>query len=185
MYKSNVIFIILLFFGFDKVFALVESEVFPGLVYQSALEEGNIEVIEKYLELGQSSNKKNKYNLIPLAYAVKNNSKKMIDLLIKNGANINNVFLDKTSILMYCVMLDKNNLIDYVIEKGVDINLQDGLGRTALMIAIEKENRTAVEKIIKKNPNMEITDFSGNSIFEYINFIRDRKIKNLVEKFKF
>ena len=109
----------------------------------------------------------------------------MIDLLIKNDANINNVFLDKTSILMYCVMLDKNNLIDYVIEKGVDINLQDGLGRTALMIAIEKENRIAVEKIIKKNPNMEITDFSGNSIFEYINFIRDRKIKNLVEKFKF
>lgn len=185
MLKLKVILIVLSIFAFSKTYALIESEVFPELVYQSALNEGNLEVIEMYLELGQSSTRINKKDLIPLAYAVKNNSKKMIDLLLKYDADINDTFLDKTSLLMYSIMLNRNNLIEYLIKKGVDINLQDGIGRTALMIAIEKENLIAVKTILKQNPQLDITDFSGNSIFEYVKFIRDRKIKNLVKSLEF
>lgn len=184
---NKLIVTIILFFllYIDKANSLIESEVFPEMVYQSALEEGNIETIKMYLELGQSPTKLNKKDLNPLAYAIKNNSVEMINLLIENKAKINDTFLDKTSLLMYCVMLEKNSLINVIIENGINIDLQDSLGRTALMIAVEKENLDAIKKILFHKPDIKATDFSGNSIFDHSKYVRDRKVKELINSLNF
>ena len=56
MNKLIVFIVFYLFLFKTHTYALIESDVFPKLVYQSALEEGNIEIIKKYLDLNHSAN---------------------------------------------------------------------------------------------------------------------------------
>ena len=136
--KKIIIFVLLyVLFSIKPIHSLIESEAFPELVYRSALKEGHLEKLEQMLESGHSSTQKDNDDMIPLAYAIKNNNKKMVNLLLKYGANINSEFLDKLNVLIYCVMLEKVELINFLVQKGVDINKQDRIGRTSLMIAVE------------------------------------------------
>ena len=113
--KKLISFKLLIFFCFfNNLYPLVESEVFPELVYKSALKEANLERLEQLLEEGQSSSKIDSDKMTPLAYAVKNNNKKMIELLLQYKANINSVFLEKITHLLYSVMLEKSELIKFL-----------------------------------------------------------------------
>ena len=168
-------------FFISPSYSLIESEAFPELVYASALEEGNLEVTEQYLEMGHSSTKIDSSGLNPIAYAIQNNSIDMIDLLIEYKADIKATFLEKTTPLIYSVLLEKVDLIDHLMVKGSEINFQDNIGRTALMIAVERENVGIVKKLLKYGPDIGITDFSGKSVLDYLFFVRKREIKKLFE----
>ncbi len=175
-----IFFYICFFFIYNtSLNALVESEVFPELVYRSALKEGNIDVIRQHLDLGHSSTKLDGKKLSPMAYAVKNESIVMMELLLKYKANINGEFLDKITPLTYSVLLEKDKLIEFLIKNGSDINHQDNIGRTALMIAIERENITIVQKLLEYKPDLSQTDFSGKDIYDYIQYIRKPQLKEL------
>ena len=52
-----------------------ESDVFPELVYWSAVKKGNLEKIQFYLDSGYSSSNTDNDNMTPLAYSVKNSNK--------------------------------------------------------------------------------------------------------------
>ena len=180
--KKLLFFAVLIFYlSSVPVDAIIESEVFPELVFSSALKENNIEVVEKLLESGQSSNNLDSDKLTPLAYAVKNSSLDMVDLLIKYRAEINLAFLDKTTPLLYASLLEKKDMIEILIDKGARIDDQDNLGRTSLMIAVERENLELVKEILKFGPDKELTDYSGQSIFDYLKFVRNRELKKLFE----
>ena len=181
MRKLTLFILLQLAFFISPSYSLIESEAFPELVYASALKEGNIEVTEQYLEMGHSSTRMDSSDLIPLAYAIQNNSLAMIDLLIKYKADVKAIFLERTTPLIYSVLLEKTDLIDPLIEKGSEINFQDNLGRTAIMIAVERENIRMVKKLLKHSPDLEITDFSGKSVYDYLDFVRKREIKKLFE----
>ena len=49
------------------------------------------------------------------------------------------------------------------------------------MIAIERENVELVKEILKFGPDIELTDYSGQSIFDYLKFVRNRELKKLFE----
>ena len=164
--------------------AIDESDVFPELVYKSALKDGNLDKISFYLELGHSSTDKDSENIIPLGYAVKNNSREMINILIKYDALINAQFLDKLTPLAYAVVLSRENLIDILVKHGGNLNSQDDVGRTPLMIAIEKNDLGCVKEILKYKFDKEINDYAGNTIFDYLLYSRNDEIKRLINLLK-
>ena len=181
MRKLTLFILLQYIFFISPSYSLIESEAFPELVYGSALKEGNLEVMEAYLEMGHSSTKIDSSGLNPLAYAIQNNSIEMIDLLIKYKADVEDTFLEKTTPLIYSVLLEKIDLIDHLMDKGSEINFQDNIGRTALMIAVERENIGIVKKLMKYDPDIGITDFSGKNVLDYLSFVRKREIKKLFE----
>ncbi len=185
MNKLIVFIVLLLFLLKTHTYGLIESDVFPKLVYQSALEEGNIEIIKKYLDLNHSANVIDDKGLTPLAYAIKNNNADIIELLIEYKADINGKLLDKLSPLIYAVMLNKKNLIEFLVENGANINYQDSIGRTATMVAVEKNHVECLKNLLKLKPDLELSDYSGKDVYEYASFSRNLTIKSLIAKKNF
>lgn len=178
-------FVIIVFFfiAFNKnnLNAIIESDVFPELTFYSALEEVKLDRIKMFLEKGMSPNKLDINRMSPLAYAIKGNSKPLIDLLISYKAEINKTILNKISLIIYSIMIKKENLIPILVEKGADLNFQDEIGRTALMIAIEENSLNGVLQIINFDNDLSLRDLSGKNAYDYSKLSRNKKIKQILQ----
>ena len=71
----------------------------------------------------------------PIHLAAEYGTSEIINLLLKKGANINDItFFGKTP-LMVANMLMKYDNVKFLIEKGADVNIKDEQGKTALLYA--------------------------------------------------
>ena len=52
------------------------------------------------------------------------------------------------------------------------------------MVAIEKEHPKIVKQLIKSNIDVEMSDYAGNTIFDYIRFIRNQEIIFMINQIK-
>lgn len=77
----------------------------------------------------------------PLLYASRENCRACVDLLLKNGADINIADPDDVSPLLVAIMNANWDLAQRLIEAGADINQWDMYGETPLFIAINQRNR--------------------------------------------
>ncbi|KAG4094207.1 ankyrin [Neocallimastix lanati (nom. inval.)] len=124
--------------------------------------------------------------LISTIVKFKNSKKKiycnLIDLLIKNGANKDEVNNDKSTALHLACKYNKIILIPKLITEK-NVNMRDVNGQIPLMVAIEKENYEFV-KILLSNYGKEYSidvntkDNNGNSIL----FSTIIKFKNSINK---
>ena len=176
--------VFLVIFVNQSSFSIDESDVFPELVYWSALKKGNYDKILYYLDNGLSPSTLDNQNMSPLAYGIKSNNKQIIKLLIEYDADVNGTFLNNLSPLIYASYLNRFELIQTLLENNADVNKQDNLGKTALMVAIEKEHPKIVKQLIKSDIDVEISDYAGNTIFDYIKFIRNQEIIFMVNQIK-
>ena len=71
--------------------------------------------------------------------------------------------------------------IEDLVKSGIDLNFQDKLGMTALMHSIEKGNVNAVNLLVRENFDKDLTDFSGQTIFDYADSSRNLLIKKMVK----
>ncbi len=166
-------------------FTVDESDIFPELVYWTALKKGNYDKVSFYLESGFSSSTPDNNGMTPLAYGIKSNNKKIIELLLEYDADIEGIFLNKMTPLLYAAYLNRFELIPFLIENNANVNKQDNLGKTALMIAIEKEFPNTVKQIINTGINPDISDYAGNTIFDYLKFTRNQEIIFLISQTRF
>ena len=61
----------------------------PDIPIREAVKTGNIEAVKQHLDAGADVNAKGKYGRTPLHYAAPRGLKKIIDLLIARGADVN------------------------------------------------------------------------------------------------
>ena len=61
----------------------------PGIPIREAVKTGNIEAVKQHLDAGADVNAKGKYGRTPLHYAATRGLKKIIELLIARGADVN------------------------------------------------------------------------------------------------
>ena len=73
-------------------------------------------------------------------------------------------------------------------EAGADQNFQDSIGMTPMMHAIENINIDAIKLLISKEYvdrlEIEITDYSGKTIFDYVENSRNNYLKKLISDMK-
>lgn len=181
-YISLVLLLSTIFF-YNNILSVDQSDVFPELVYWTAIKKSNLEKVESFLSEGYSSNNKDDKEMTPISYAVKLNNLEMIDLLLSYDADIDGVFKDKMTPLIFAVSLNKKEMVDLLLFKGADLDKQDLLGRTALMLAIEKEFFEIAKTLIKHNMDHSLTDYSGKSISDYTENLRNLKLKKLIADF--
>lgn len=73
---------------------------------------------------------------------------KEIDSALKNGANINALSKDNSTVLMWAARFNNSDVVNYLISKGVNVNSENLKGRTAFDFASINENLTDSDALL-------------------------------------
>jgi ankyrin repeat protein len=91
-----------------------------------------------------------------LREAIRNKSLPMIQLLIENGAKVNEI-----AVLMYAIRIGDLNIFKYLSQYAVDINFEDRYDSNSLIKSIDQSQKTEIfEYLVKQN----IKNFTGKMI---------------------
>ena len=177
----------LFFLGhFSLIYSFEDSDIFLDSVFLSAVKNSNHEKVRNILEESFSNSEKkieidflDAKKMNALSYSLKNDDFKMYEILTEYGANVNKKVLNGQTILIYYISTEKTQLLKKIIESGCNLNAQDKLGRSSIMVAIESLNDHAVKVLSEYEFDITLTDYSGNTIYEYLDKIRNVGKKNL------
>ena len=162
--------------------AALESDLFPELVYISAVREGDVEKVASFLERGYDVNKVDGKGLIPLFYAARDGNVDMTEILLKYRANINFKDTFGNTPLVWACERGHREVAEILIEAGSDIDIQNHNGFTPLMRAVEAGQREMVEFLIEKGGDITLQDYTGRNIQALADNGRNRHIKKLVKE---
>jgi len=152
--------------------------------------EGRKDILDKK-ELEEYNNKhlnsKNKYGYTAIISAVIkvyedyfyniNDYLKIIELLIKSGANVDEADNLGETALMFASTRNNKKIAKILIENGADVNKKDKFGKTALMLAAQNNNDKIVELLIKNGAKVDETDNDGKTALDYA---KKNEIKQLL-----
>lgn len=123
-----------------------------------ALYKDNMELAQKLMKYGAELYLP--YNVDALINAILMNDKKMIDVILENGININSKYLNTLTPLLMGVAANNVTLdtIKYLINKGADINAIDREGSNVLLRTFNRnpENKDVNNEIIEYFLNLGI-----------------------------
>ena len=180
--KFSVFLYFFLFFQYS--FAVDDSDIFVEAVFFTAVKKSNYEKVIEMIERGVTTNIHDSEDMSPLAYALRNDDEKMFDLLLKNDADVNHQILKKTSLLTFYIKSKKSKLLARLLKADADMNFQDSIGMTPMMHAIENINIDAIKLLLSidfiENLDVKITDYSGKTIFDYVENSRNNYLKKLI-----
>ena len=180
--KFSVFIIIFLFF--QNTLAVDDSDIFLEAVIFTAVKKSNYEKVIEMLEKGVTTNIQDDEDMTLLAYALRNDDEKMFELLLKNDADVNEQILRKTSLLTFYIKSKKSKLLVRLLKADADINFQDSIGMTPMMHAIENINIDAIKLLLSidyiDQLDLEISDYSGKTMFDYVENSRNNYLKKLI-----
>ena len=169
---------------FQNPLAVDDSDIFVEAVLFTAVKKSNYEKVIEMLEKGVTTNIQDDEDMTLLAYALRNDDEKMFELLLKNDADVNEQILRKTSPLTFYIKSKKSKLLVRLLKADADINFQDSIGMTPMMHAIENINIDAIKLLLSidyiDQLDLEISDYSGKTMFDYVENSRNNYLKKLI-----
>lgn len=94
----------------------------------------------------------------PLMWASALNSPKIVNLLIANGADIDERTDENVNSLMFAAAYNACDVVKLLMAKGVDINAECGYGQTPLMFAASQDACDAAKLLVKAGANVNAED---------------------------
>ena len=88
--------------------------------------------------------------------ASKNGNKKMVELLISKGGDVNAIDENGISTLQHSVMRKDIATTQILLINSVDINYSNPLNNSAILYAIASKNNEITELLLKSNPNLSM-----------------------------
>ena len=103
--------------------------------------------------------------LTPFLCACLSGDLKTVQILISNGANINDTTKNGSNAAHICCE-DKQRfqVLKYLLMRGLNINAKDSNGKTPLFIACEKQNIEAIIYLFDRKTELNIIDEYNRSI---------------------
>ena len=126
----------------------------------TAIKKNNIEEVRELLDRGANVNNINNRNQTPLIIAasnfIYNDERKekyinLINILIKNGADINYTDSRGNSALNYAIQREIEEVVRDLLERGVNVNNINNSNQTPLIIAASKKIYNTKERLNNKN----------------------------------
>ncbi|XP_067662018.1 putative ankyrin repeat protein RF_0381 [Haliotis asinina] len=128
---------------------------------------GNADIV-KYLltlkDIVNDINKRGKNSLTPAMVAARRGHKTVVDLLVKNGADLTQVDDNNDTILHLACDGNVQTLKRLLSYNAVDINTRGANGRTPLLAAAACGNILVFDELLKKGANVSMTDNEDNNI---------------------
>lgn len=90
-------------------------------------------------------------------------SKKIVELLIKLGEDVNAVNNKGKTVLHYASRNDQPEIVSLLLENGASVNVVDKLGRTPLYFAVSRDSEKPVELLVKNKANVNIAEKHGKT----------------------
>ena len=122
----------------------------PDISIKSAASKGNIEAVKQHLAAGTDVNAKEdgKYGT-PLHRAADAGHKKVVELLLANGANVN-ARISMGTPLHEAVTGGHKDIAELLIANGADVNAKTNAGMTPLSLA-NVFDRTEIADLLRKH----------------------------------
>lgn len=111
-------------------------------------------------------NKKDGNGKTPLMYAAESGNPKLVSLLLKKGAYIEDKHDDGRCALHFAAMSPNSKTLKLLVAEGANINCQDFNGKTALHIAVEYERLAHIDFLLSQHANTSLLDFTGRTAFD-------------------
>ena len=111
-----------------------------------------------------------------------------MQLLINNGANVNETKTDGTTALMSSIIQNSINHGDgkgaeLLIKNGADVNIKDIYGRTALMYAAQNDEQgNILTLIIVSGGSLNDKDMDGNTALLYAQDAKNITAEKILRK---
>jgi ankyrin repeat protein len=104
------------------------------------------------------------WGLTPLHWAARGNNRRIFDLLVSRGANVNARTDKKETVLHLLIQWGrKPDQVGFVLDRGVDINAADACGWTALHRAVLYNRPEIVELLIAEGADVNLKDGDGRT----------------------
>ncbi len=128
----------------------------------------------------------------PVTWAIRNGNKEMVEMFLKNGANLQYRTWLGESYLHFAALFDRKELAEFLIERGMEVNTAKNGGLTPMHIAVVAGNIDIVKLLVQKGANLELKSKDGGTPLhfaaaarkdEIADFLRQRGAKDLPREF--
>ena len=149
----------------------------PDISIHEAVKEGNIEAVKKHLAAGTYINSRNSGNeWTPLHIASVQGNKKIAELLVAEGADVNARDRLSDRPLHNAVTYEYKGFVEFLISKGADVNAKNAAKHTPLHIVEEKD---IAEILILNGADLNAKDVIG---YTPLHKVRKKEIAGLLIK---
>lgn len=149
-----------------------------------AASHNNIKIVQYLLSKGADPNQqaKNFGYISPLREAVFSCNFPMTKLLVENGANVNILTDNGSSILLEAVWNEKNiEIVKYLIAKGALVNKANDDGETPLLKSIAYNDPKMIKLLMENGADINITDGYGRTAITLAQDRNDVALLKLVQ----
>ncbi|MGG0286077.1 ankyrin repeat domain-containing protein [Peribacillus butanolivorans] len=115
----------------------------------------------------QHLNISNHQGLTPLLQAISNKNNYIIELLLKNGANINQTYIDGKTPIQLAIAYKDKQIIQSLLKYKPDINAGNYDGYSTLILAVINFDVDVVNTILKLNPILDYESNEGLTALHY------------------
>jgi len=131
----------------------------------SAIQNNLHDTLEKLLQEGADIELKNKFGTTPLSFVIYQNDNKLVEILLKNGANPN--VIDGNGLytpLSEACVRNKVSTVKLLLKYGADVNYQHKKSETALTVAAKEcKNFELVKLLLESGANPKLMDMFGHN----------------------
>ncbi|EAX97922.1 ankyrin repeat protein, putative [Trichomonas vaginalis G3] len=118
-------------------------------------------LLEYFILNGAIINARNQYGYTPLHYAARDNNKKLVELLISHGADVNIIRI-ASKLLHHAIRKNYIEVAEILISHGADVNAKNQHGYIPLHYAASKNHKEIAKLFISHG-----ADVNAKNLYEY------------------
>lgn len=155
-----------------------------GRFEYTAAKNGNLEALQKIIELSKKGNLVDKNGNNLLFYAIDGENTTMIPYLVREGARINSTNNLGESPLFYALNKGSSSMALALIEKGANVNFVGSEGNFLLHSAVRKGDLEMTKILAQSGAELNVKDMDGTTPLKLARKLKQKSIKKYLRKAK-
>lgn len=147
------------------------------------IEKNNLENCNLFLAAGMDINSCCSKGVPMICHAARKASKKTMEWLLSNGADIDSVSKDRGySAVMDAVWKSNDELVEMLVNQGANLNFISRDGQSVLVLAIGGSNPHICDLLLKHGADPYIKDKMGMSAFDYATLFKQQHLLEIIKE---
>jgi ankyrin repeat protein len=152
----------------------------PDTEFLEQVKQGRTEEVNRQIIRGQSPNTSDANSRTALMYAAAGGYVDIIQLLVKNKANLRMKDKQGNSALYWAVASGHDEAVEALLQLGAPPNDPDRQGTTPLMVASRRGFEGAVRQLLAAKADVNLTDHTGRTALMWSKESRNPQVQKLL-----